>query len=104
VDRSSGYPIPYRCFYSRNVPNLFMAGRNISVDRRALGTIRVMKTIGMMGVTVGRAAALASARDCTPREIYEKHLDEVKTLWRMPGNQRFNDLNELRDALGAKKP
>ena len=104
VDRSSGYPIPYRCFYSRNVPNLFMAGRNISVDRRALGTIRVMKTIGMMGVTVGRAAALASARDCTPRDIYEKHLDEVKTLWRMPGNQRFNDLNELRDALGAKKP
>lgn len=101
VDRSSGYPIPYRCFYSRNVPNLFMAGRNISVDRRALGTIRVMKTIGMMGVTVGRAAALATARDCTPRDIYEKHLDEVKTLWRMPGNQRFNDLNELRAALAT---
>ncbi|MFM7183133.1 MAG: FAD-dependent oxidoreductase [Verrucomicrobiales bacterium] len=104
VDRSSGYPIPYRCFYSRNVPNLFMAGRNISVDRRALGTIRVMKTIGMMGITVGRAAALATARDCTPREVYEKHLDEIKTLWRMPGNQRFNNLDELRDALGAQKP
>ena len=30
------YPIPYRCFYSRNVPNLFMAGRDISVTHAAL--------------------------------------------------------------------
>ena len=35
------YPVPYRCFYSRNVPNLFMAGRNISVDGTALGPVRV---------------------------------------------------------------
>jgi hypothetical protein len=26
VDRKNGYPVPYRCFYSKNVPNLFMAG------------------------------------------------------------------------------
>jgi hypothetical protein len=99
VDRKTGYPIPYRCFYSRNVPNLFMAGRNISVERRALGTIRVMKTIGMMGVTVGRAAALATARDCSPREVYSKYLDEAKTLWRMPGAQRYQSLDELRAVL-----
>ncbi len=102
VDRSVGYPIPYRCFYSRNVPNLFMAGRNISVERKALGTIRVMNTIAMMGVTVGRAAALATVRDCSPREIYSKHLEEAKSLWRMPGDQRYTDLNELRKALGSK--
>jgi hypothetical protein len=101
VDKAVGYPIPYRCFYSRNVPNLFMAGRNISVERRALGTIRVMNTIAMMGVTVGRAAALATARDCSPREIFSKHLDEAKSLWRMPGDQRYADLNELRKALGS---
>jgi hypothetical protein len=104
VNAAEGYPIPYRCFYSRNVPNLFMAGRNISVERKALGTIRVMKTIGMMGVTVGRAAALATVRDCTPREIFSKHLDEAKSLWRMPGDQRYNDLDELRNALGQKVP
>jgi len=102
VDKSVGYPIPYRCFYSRNVPNLFMAGRNISVERRALGTIRVMKTIAMMGVTVGRAAALATVRDCSPREIFTQHLDEAKSLWRMPGNQHYSDLDELRNALGSK--
>ena len=26
IDRSYGYPVPYRCFYSRNINNLFMAG------------------------------------------------------------------------------
>ncbi|MBK1828301.1 FAD-dependent oxidoreductase [Haloferula rosea] len=99
VDRNVGYPIPYRCFYSRNIPNLFMVGRNISVDRRALGTTRVMNTIGMMGVVVGRAAALATVHDCTPRDIYQKHLDEVKQLWLLPGKHRFESLDELRDSL-----
>lgn len=37
------YPIPYRCLYSVNVPNLLMAGRNISVTHVALGTVRVMR-------------------------------------------------------------
>ncbi len=99
VDRAVGYPIPYRCFYSRNVPNLFMSGRNISVERGALGTIRVMKTIGMMGVTVGRAAALCVAQDATPREIYTKHLDAAKQLWKMPGKSRFENADELRKSL-----
>ncbi|MFK7849711.1 MAG: FAD-dependent oxidoreductase [Akkermansiaceae bacterium] len=102
IDRKAGYQVPYRTLYSRNVPNLFMAGRNISVEREALGTIRVMKTIGMMGVTVGRAAALATLRDCSPREIYENHLDEVKRLWKMPGAERFANLEELKNALDEK--
>jgi hypothetical protein len=106
VNKNVGYAVPYRTLYSRNIPNLFMAGRNISVERDALGTIRVMKTIGMMGVTVGRAAALAIIRDCTPRDIYEKHLDEVKTLWRMKGTDRFENLGELEKSLdgNAKEP
>ena len=52
------YPIPYRCLYSRNIDNLFMAGRNISVTHVALGTTRVMRTTGMMGEVVGMAASL----------------------------------------------
>ena len=96
-----GYPIPYRCFYSRNVPNLFMAGRNISVTREALGTIRVMKTIGMMGAAVGRAAAVCKIHDCLPKDVYHKHLDEVKNLWRLPGDTRFTTDDELRQALAT---
>ena len=49
---------PTRCLYSRNIENLFMAGRNISVTHVALGTVRVMRTTGMMGEVVGMAASL----------------------------------------------
>ena len=102
VDSKVGYAVPYRTLYSRNIPNLFMAGRNISVEREALGTIRVMKTIGMMGVTIGRAAALATVKDCTPRDIYKDHLETVKSLWRLPGDTRFENLDELKKSLDGK--
>lgn len=74
------YPIPYRCFYSRNVSNLFMAGRDISVTHVALGTTRVMRTHGMMGEVVGMAAAICKKYGVNPRGVYEKHLDELKAL------------------------
>jgi hypothetical protein len=60
-----------------------------------------MKTIGMMGVVVGRAAALATIHNCSPRDIYENHLDEVKRLWRMEGGRRFENLDALKTHLDA---
>ena len=74
------YPIPYRCFYSRNIDNLFMAGRNISVTHVALGTVRVMRTTGIMGEVVGMAASIASRNNTNPRGVYQNHLDELKDL------------------------
>jgi hypothetical protein len=74
------YPIPYRCFYSRNVDNLFMAGRNISVTHVALGTVRVMRTTGMMGEVVGMAASLCKQNKLSPRGVYEQRLEDLKTL------------------------
>ena len=74
------YPIPYRCYYSRNVPNLFMAGRCISVTHVALGTVRLMRTIGMMGEVVGMAASICKARGCDPRDVYTSHFGELKAL------------------------
>jgi hypothetical protein len=74
------YPIPYRCFYSRNVDNLFMAGRNISVTHVALGTVRVMRTTGMMGEVVGMAASVATKHNTNPRGVYQNHLPELKAL------------------------
>ncbi len=88
VDRQYGYPVPYRCFYSRNIPNLFMAGRCISVTHEALGTVRVMNTCGMMGEVVGRAASICARHDCAPRDVYESHLDELKQLLDLPGKAR----------------
>ncbi|MEM6778735.1 MAG: FAD-dependent oxidoreductase [Planctomycetota bacterium] len=88
VDRSYGYPVPYRCFYSRNVDNLFMAGRCISVTHEALGTVRVMKTCGMMGEVVGKAASICASENCLPRDVYDRHLDELLRLCRLPGKAR----------------
>ncbi len=84
LSHSGAYPIPYRCLYSRNVDNLFMAGRNISVTHEALGTVRVMGTGGMMGEVIGRAASLCKKHDGMPRDVYEKHLDELKGLMQKP--------------------
>jgi hypothetical protein len=94
IDRRNGYPVPYRCLYSRNVPNLFMAGRNISVTREALGTVRVMRTCGMMGEVVGKAAYLALLHGTDPRGVHDRHLDELLGLLREPGRMRRAALRE----------
>ena len=102
------YAIPYRCFYSKNVSNLFMAGRCISVTHVALGTIRVMRTGGMMGEVVGMAASLCKEHGTTPRGVYEKYLDELKSLMEKglaPKPEKFWHTAQPR-VLGeaAKKP
>ncbi len=88
IDRKYGYPGPYRCFYSKDVENLFMAGRCISVTHEALGTVRVMKTCGMMGEVVGKAASVAIKHGTTPRGVYEKHWAEMDELLKLPGKAR----------------
>lgn len=92
VDRSYGYPVPYRCFYSRNIDNLFMAGRCISVTHEALGTVRVMKTCGMMGEVVGKAASVCVLRDCFPRDVYERYWDDLDALLQLPGKAYRGDV------------
>ena len=83
VDRNYGYPVPYRCFYSRNINNLFVAGRCVSVTHEALGTVRVMKTCGMMGEVVGKAASVCRRNECLPRDVYEKYWDEMDKLLKL---------------------
>ena len=91
------YPVPYRCLYSRNVDNLFMAGRNISVTHVALGTVRVMRTCGILGEVVGMAASLCKKHQVQPRAIYRSYFDELKVLMEkgvnvkgLPNNQTYN--------------
>jgi hypothetical protein len=72
--------VPYRCLYSRNVANLMMAGRCISVTHVAHGAIRVQRTGGMMGEVVGMAASLCVQHSTTPRGVYQQHLEELKAL------------------------
>jgi hypothetical protein len=85
------YYVPYRCLYSRNIPNLFMAGRDISVTREALGTVRVMKTTALMGEVVGMAATLCIQHQVDPRGVYEKHLGDLKEMCGMERDVIAND-------------
>ena len=83
------YFVPYRTMYSRNVGNLFMAGRNVSVSHDALGTVRVMRTCGMMGEVVGYAAKYCRKYNCLPREVYTNHLEEfIGELKSIPNRKR----------------
>jgi hypothetical protein len=82
------YWAPYRTLYSRNVANLFMAGRDISVTKEGLGPVRVMRTCGMMGEIVGKAAAICVRESTTPRGVYERHLTALHDLMRLPGEFR----------------
>jgi hypothetical protein len=62
------YGIPLRALFSRNVANLFMAGRNISATHVALASTRVMATCAVMGQAVGSAAALAARESLAAAE------------------------------------
>lgn len=67
----SPFGIPYRCLYSKNIENLYFAGRNISVTHAALSSARVMATCALLGQAVGTACAIAISEDISPRQIYE---------------------------------
>jgi len=57
-----------------------LAGRCFSCSHIGLGGPRVMRTTGQMGAAVGYAASLCLQHGCTPREIFEEHLDEYMQL------------------------
>ena len=63
------YQIPYRCLYSRNITNLFLAGRIISASHVAFGSTRVMATCAHGGQAVGMAAALCLRHELQPRDL-----------------------------------
>ena len=71
------YTIPYRSYYSKNIENLMMAGRNISATKLAMGSTRVMGTCAIGGQAVGIAAAMCIKYGCMPRGILA-HMDELQ--------------------------
>lgn len=77
IKGTGSYTIPYRSYYSKNITNLMMAGRNISASKMAMGSTRVMGTCAVGGQAVGTAAAMCIKYDCCPREINE-HIDELQ--------------------------
>ncbi len=78
IEVNTPYSIPYRALYSKNVENLFFAGRNISMTHTAMSSIRVMATCGLLGEAVGRAAAIATKYGLTPNGVYKERLSELQ--------------------------
>lgn len=72
------YGIPFRSYYSRNVANMLMAGRDISATHVAFGSSRVMATCGLGGEAAGTGAALALELGVRPRELAARHADRLR--------------------------
>lgn len=76
---SGAYTIPWRCYYSKNIKNMVMAGRNISTTRLALGSSRVMGTCSVGGEAVGTAVSLMKKYNCLPCEL-QPHIKELQQI------------------------
>ena len=80
------FEIPYRAIYSREVENLWVAGRCISADHDAQDPIRIIPACVMTGEAAGTAAALAlkhgapSARDLDAGVLVDQLLEQGMAL------------------------
>ncbi len=72
------YQIPYRCYYSKDIKNLFLAGRIISASHVAFGSSRVMATCAHGAQAVGMAAVIAIKNNILLRGIGK--FPYIKTL------------------------
>jgi hypothetical protein len=104
----SPFGIPYRCVYSKNIDNLYFAGRNISATHTAMSSTRVMATCALLGQAIGTAAAIAVKNKMNPRQIGEHKISELQnTLMKddcwLPGKTRnVADLSKRSNLLSSK--
>lgn len=74
------YSIPLRSLYSRNIENLFIAGRNASASHIAFASTRVMATCALMGQAVGTAAAVCSRERLIPRQAAADKIEAIQEM------------------------
>ena len=63
------YGLPLRMMYSKDIDNLMLAGRIVSATHIAMGSFRVMQTLGAMGQAIGTAAAMCVKEHIMPKDI-----------------------------------
>lgn len=80
------YSIPYRCMVSRDIDNLFFAGRILSATHVAFGSTRVMMTVAHCAQAVGMAAAVCKRKGIAPAEVAgPEHIFELQTRLSLMG-------------------
>ena len=106
------YSIPLRCYHSRNIANLFFAGRNISATHVAFASTRVMATCAAGGQAIGTAAAILVARRAvhgiaeasTPEFIHELQQTLLRDDVWLPGLRNEDPADLARTATVAANP
>ncbi len=61
--------VPYRALIAENFPNLLVAGRCISADRKAFASMRVQASCMGTGQAAGVAAAMAAKGGCAVQDV-----------------------------------
>lgn len=89
--------IPYRTLYSKNIDNLFMAGRCHSATHVAFGGTRVMRPVCAAGQAVGTAAAIATKYETLPRGVYQKYIKELQDTLVKDGCRLMNKDGTMRE-------
>jgi hypothetical protein len=99
------YQIPYRTLYSKNIKNLFLAGRIISASHVAFASTRVMATAAHVGQAVGMAAYIAKQKQLFPNQISEKeHIVDLqqellKSGQHIPGFELLDEKDHVQNAV-----
>ena len=100
------YGIPLRILIAKDLDNLMMAGRNVSVTHAALATARVMGTTALMGQAAGTAAAVALREKMAIADVPARAIRSVQqTLLRdgcfLPNYRNEDPLDLARKATVA---
>ena len=78
------FGIPYGCLVSKDIPNLMMAGRDISTDHLAFGATRIMNVCMAVGQAAGIASSMAVDEKIDPQNVdtdeLRKKLREEKAI------------------------
>lgn len=72
------YQIPYRCYITKDIDNLFFGGRLISASHVAFGSTRVMLTCGVGGEVIGAAASVCLKNNWSTLDLADR--DKIGTL------------------------
>ena len=109
----SPFGIAYRTLYSRNITNLFCAGRCHSATHAAMSATRVMGTTALMGQAVGTAAAIALRTGAGPRGVGEGSLrmlqqelmdDDAYLPWQVREVAEVSKAARLTASMGNPEP
>ncbi|HEV8307886.1 MAG TPA: FAD-dependent oxidoreductase [Methylomirabilota bacterium] len=69
VKDGEAYGVPYGCLVPKQIDGILVAGRALSSERYANGSVRVQAHIMAIGQAAGTAGALCAAKGWLPREV-----------------------------------